>query len=297
MDMNILITGGTGFIGKLVCDRLSDHTLYVLSRKPRQSTSKINYLTWKELEDQLSSLDIQAVINLAGETIAQRWTKSSKERIYSSRIETTKRLIELFKTTPLDVFISASAIGYFGDRGGEILTEDSEPGTGFLSEVCKAWEAEALKARAKRKVILRFGMVLGKDGGALPKMLLPFKLGLGSVFGDGKMWMSWIHVDDLVGIIESVLTKFNGIYNAVAPTPVTNREFTDTLASELQRKAFFSTPALALKLTVGEMSELVLSSQRVLPKKLKDEGFNFRYKNLSQALNDILAQSKSKRKV
>jgi uncharacterized protein (TIGR01777 family) len=293
--MNVLITGGTGFIGKKLGSVLSqkNHKIFILTRSKKKSLPyACTQLSWDELEElvESKSVEIDAVINLAGESIAQRWTRSAKQKILESRIKTTSMLVRIFKTSNLKVFISASAIGYYGDRNDELLDEDSGAGSGFLTDVCRKWEEEAFKIRNGTKVVVfRLGLVLGKNGGALPKMIFAFKNGLGGRIGDGRAWMSWIHIDDLTEMIATALSgDFQGIYNAVSPNPITNQEFSSALASQFNKKLFLPIPKLALKISLGEMSEAVVSSQRVSAKHALSQGFKYKHSVLKEALADIL---------
>jgi uncharacterized protein (TIGR01777 family) len=235
-----------------------------------------------------------AVVNLAGEPIAQRWTEDAKKRIHDSRVEGTGRLVnELAKLSRRPaVLVSASAIGYYGSRGDQILTEASNPGADFLARVVVDWEeaSQAAESLGIRVVRLRLGMVLG-EGGALAKLLPPFRLGVGGRLGSGHQWMAWIHLEDAVNLILFALSysAIRGAVNATAPHPVTNREFTDRLATVLHRPAMFPVPAFALKLAMGEMAGVVLGSQRVLPTVAKSAGFRFQYPELQAALTNILA--------
>jgi uncharacterized protein (TIGR01777 family) len=235
------------------------------------------------------------VIHLAGESIVGRWTPAKKAKIRDSRIAGTQNLAQALAQTKdkPEVFICSSAIGYYGSRGDEVLKEESSSGTGFLPEVCREWEAatHAAAAAGIRTVQMRTGVVLSSKGGALPKMLLPFKLGLGGKVGDGRQWMSWIDVQDMVGAIHHILKNdlLHGPVNMVAPKPVTNAEFTDTLAGVLSRPAVFPLPAFAVKLAFGEMGEtILLGSQRVEPTKLIMSGYPFRFRELRNSLEEIL---------
>ncbi len=237
-----------------------------------------------------------AIVNLAGEPIAQRWTEAAKKRIYDSRVGGTRRLVSSLpaQSQPPSVLICASAVGIYGSRGDEILTENSPPGTGFLPNLVMDWEAAAQTAEALgiRVVSLRFGVVLG-HGGALAKLLTPFRLGVGGRLGSGRQWMSWIHVDDVVNLILFAMenaagASLQGAINATAPYPVTNDEFTRRLAALLHRPAIFPVPVFVLKLALGEMSEVLLDSQRVLPAAAQAAGFQFQYQELSAALESIL---------
>jgi hypothetical protein len=232
-----------------------------------------------------------AVIHLAGEPVAQRWTTAARERIRSSRIDGTRKLVAAMKPNPPVTMISASAIGYYGSRGDEILTETSAAGDDFLAEIAEGWEREAMAAESfgVRVVRLRIAVVLGRGGGALEKMLLPFKLGIGGRIGSGSQWMSWIHLDDLVALIRFALEgKLTGPVNASAPEPVTNEEFTRELGRALHRPAILPVPAIALKLMFGEMSQVMLGSHRVIPEVALGAGFTFRFSVLRDAFASIL---------
>jgi uncharacterized protein (TIGR01777 family) len=239
-----------------------------------------------------------AVVNLNGASIGGgRWTQARKKLLVTSRVDSTRFLVDSLarlKQKPR-VLISASAVGYYGNRGGEILTESSAPGNDFLAEVCRNWEAEALRAQASgiRTVLTRFGIILSAKGGALTQMLKPFKLGLGGRLGSGNQWMSWVALDDVIGILRSALSneQASGPVNVVAPNPVQNSEFTRVLASVLHRPAIFPAPAFALRLAIGEMADaLLLSSQRVQSKRPPASTYAFRYENLEPALHAILAK-------
>jgi uncharacterized protein len=241
----------------------------------------------------VSGFDV--VIHLTGESVAGRWTAEKKRRIRESRIVSTSNLSRALAKAekPPSTFLCASAIGYYGNRGDEILTEDSPPGEGFLPEVCREWEtATEPDVRAGiRTMNLRFGIVLSRHGGALKQMLLPFRLGVGGKVGSGRKWYSWIHVDDVVGAVIHILAAaaVTGPVNMTAPNPVTNAEFTRALASVLKRPAIFAVPAFAAKLAFGEFAEEgLLASSRVLPRKLVDSGFEFRYPELAAALAQLL---------
>ncbi len=236
-----------------------------------------------------------AVIHLAGETVNQRWTPSAKRRIRDSRVIGTTRLVEVIGSLEPkpSVLVCASATGIYGDRGEETLTEDAAPGSGFLAEVCAEWEraASAASAFGVRVVCLRLAMVLGREGGALAQMLLPFEWGLGARIAAGSQWMSWIHAADAVSLILFALAegRLGGVVNAASPNPVTNAEFTAALAAVLRRPAVFRVPAGLLRLIYGEMAEIVLASQRVQPKAALEAGFEFRHAQLRGALQNLLA--------
>ncbi|RJR21255.1 MAG: TIGR01777 family protein [Nitrospiraceae bacterium] len=293
--MNILITGGTGFIGTPLTHELrsSGHSVTVTTR--RQSSSK-DKLTWNPPDlippDVISTFD--AFINLAGEPIApQRWTKERKKRILSSRINTTRALVESIKNAHArpKVLVSASAVGYYGAHGDEYVTEDTPPANDFLADVCRQWEAEAYKARdlGLRVVTVRIGGVLEADGGALAQMVIPFKFFLGGPIGSGTQWFSWIHRDDIIGIIKLALENesISGPVNLTAPTPVTNKEFSRALGKALHRPSFIPVPGFAVKLTLGELGSVLLTGQRVLPEKALNAGYEFKYSDVSEALRAI----------
>lgn len=297
--MKILITGGTGFIGKQLCRFLLDknHKLTVLSRNPNkvpslcgESVQAINMIS------QLTSSDsFDAIINLAGEGIADaRWTETRKQILLDSRINTTKQLIAYIERAGKkpEVLISGSAIGYYGNQGSEILDEKSIPREEFSHKLCAEWEAAALEAEkfSVRVCIIRTGLVIGNDGGFLQRLLLPFKWGLGGPMGDGKQWMSWIHRTDFIVIIDTLLElkTLQGIFNGTSPEPVTNAEFSQTLGKVLNRPAFLPVPAFVLKILLGEMAELLLGGQRVIPERLEKAGYQFQFKTLEQALSDVV---------
>lgn len=273
------------------------HTLHVLSRHAGTNLPPgVRLSAWDAMkgEPPADSLrDADAVIHLAGESLVQRWTADSKQRIRDSRVVGTRNLVEGLKkmSRPPDVLVSASAIGYYGSRGDEILTESAAPGSGFLPDLCAAWETQARAAEAlgMRVVTVRTGIVLDTRGGALPRMLTPFKMGVGGKLGSGQQWMSWIHLQDLAGLFHLALDRpLRGPLNGVAPYPVNNADFTRTLAAAVHRPALFPVPAFALKALFGEMSEVLLSSQRVAAKAAETEGYRFRFPQLETALADLL---------
>jgi uncharacterized protein (TIGR01777 family) len=277
--MIIAVTGSSGFIGRRLTQRLrtEGHTVREISLRGGPVIVPVCH----------------AVVHLAGEPVAQRWTRSARDRILKSRVEGTKFLVKALSEHPPPVLISASAIGYYGSRGDEILTETSKPGGDFLAQVVIGWEREARSAEqfGVRVVPLRFGVVLGRGGGALKKILLPFRLGLGGRLGSGQQWMSWIHLDDLIALIGFAIEseQCKGVMNAVAPHPVTNDEFTHDLARALHRPAVFPVPEFGLKLLYGEMSQVILGSQRVIPEAALQAGFQFRFAELGPALRQIVA--------
>jgi uncharacterized protein len=298
--MEIAITGASGFIGRRLMKALSgeQHMLRVLSRHAGTNLPPgVKLYVWDAMKgpppaESLEGAD--AVVHLAGEPIAQRWTDEVKHKIRDSRVTGTGNLVQALAalTRRPGVLICSSAIGYYGSRGDEVLTESSAPGTGFMAEVCAAWEqaADAAEALGVRLVKLRTGMVLGAHGGALAKMLPPFKAGMGGKLGHGDQWMSWIHMDDLVGIIEHALAHaLRGPLNGTAPNPATNVDFTRTLAHTLGRPAIMPMPAFMVKTMFGEMSEVMLSSQRVLPQAAEAAGYRFTYPDLEPALQNLVA--------
>lgn len=290
----IVLTGATGFVGKKLTVELlkKGYDVRVITRDEQKARKLLRLpVSFHENVSPEIFEDAHAVIHLAGENVAaKRWTPDQKKRILESRTKATDHLLHsvaLAKKKP-EIFISASAIGIYGDRGSEPLTEESTPGNDFLADVCKRWEESGSKFSG-RKVFLRTGIVLGYEG-ALAKMLLPFRLGIGGKLSRGKQWMSWIHVDDLVAMYIWALEtdSATGAYNAVSSHPVTNAEFTKTLSHALQRPALFPVPAIALKILFGEMSEVLLASQRVFPERIRSERFTFHYPDLASALAQLL---------
>jgi uncharacterized protein len=300
--MNITVTGATGFIGNRLVHELlrAGHSIHALGRKRNEGLPQaVAFTEWRSTEteppaESLATAD--AIVNLAGEPVAQRWTPEVKERIRSSRVDGTRSLVNALskQSHRPQVLVCASAIGYYGSRGDEVLTEMSTPGSDFLAQVVVDWEQSAQRAEdlGIRVVPLRFGVVLGKDGGALTKMLPPFRLGLGGRLASGEQWMSWIHVDDVVGLLGFALENpaVRGPMNATAPQPVTNAQFTRELAAALHRPAIFPVPQFALKLLFGEMAGVILASQRVIPKAARSIGFEFQYPELRPALARLLTE-------
>lgn len=298
--MHILITGGTGFIGlELVASlRRDGHAVSVLTRDTDAARTRLP--SGVAVVADLAGLnDVDAVVNLAGQNLgAQRWTQARKLAFRESRIGLTHQLVdwmERLERRPA-VLVSGSAIGWYGPRGDETLTEDSTPGDDFSARLCVDWEAAALKAEALavRVCRLRTGIVLGRSGpaggGALAQMLPAFRLGGGGPMGSGRQWMSWIHIADHVALIRWLIdsARAQGAYNGTAPEPVTNAEFARTLGAALHRPAVLPMPGFALKLIVGEMAEILLTGQRVLPQRSLDQGFRFRFPTLAAALADVL---------
>src|SRR5215468_5723814 len=303
--MKILVTGATGLIGRSVYRSLiiEGHQVVALSRRPAAAPMVIDSagvaaFHWEPAAESPPAEaweGVEAVIHLAGEPVAAaRWTDEQKRRIRDSRVKGSRSLVAGMRATPRPpkVLISASAVGFYGDRGDEILNESSAPGSGFLSEVCLDWETEVARARelGVRVAFVRTGVALSPSGGALEKMLLPFKLGLGGRLGGGRQWFPWIHIEDVVGIFLHALISLavDGPINGVAPGIVTNEEFTRELAAALNRPVFFPVPELALRVLMGEMAEVVTASQRVVPQVALDTGYWFKYPNLRPALESLL---------
>lgn len=297
--MRILITGGTGFIGTRLCQHLSQagHKLTVYSRRPERVPlrcgAEIEALASLDALD--SDREFDAIINLAGEPIAaKRWSAQRKEVLLNSRLTTTKALLDAIgrMTKPPGCLINASAVGFYGDQGNIDVDESTLPKNDFGHQLCQQWEELARQAEAfgVRVCIIRIGLVVGRGGGFLAKMLVPFRLGLGGRFGTGKQWMSWIHRDDLVGVIEWLLNHVDcsGVYNATSPSPVTNERFTNILAGLLKRPALLPMPAVVARVLFGEMSQLFLTGQRVFPSRLSQTGFEFSYPDLKAALTEAL---------
>ena len=300
--MKIVVTGATGLIGRSLCRSLASdgHIIVALSRKPvdARGLAAATAYKWDPLvgpPPPKALQDADSVIHLAGEPIAaRRWTKEQKRRIRDSRVISTRNLIEgLRNCAPRPVsLISGSAIGFYGNRGDEVIDERSSAGTGFLTDVCLEWETEAERAIGlpMRVVRVRTGVVLGTEGGALKKMLPAFKLGVGGPLGRGNQWFSWIHIADMVGILRHALfsSSLSGAVNATAPEPVTNAEFTRELARVLHRPAFLRAPEFALRLAMGEMADILLGSQRVIPKVAQQSGYKFQFQTLRGALEALL---------
>ena len=281
--MHIAISGASGFVGRRLVQTLEagNHTVAPLGRDTAKD------LPWQ------SPLD--AVVHLAGEPVSQRWTDAVKQRIRDSRIVGTRNLVNgmgKLATKPR-VLVSASAIGLYGHRGDQLLDESAAAADGFLADVCRGWEREADRAAefGVRVVKIRIGLVLGRDGGALAKMLPPFRLGLGTRLGDGSQWMSWIHLDDLVAMIQFAVENdaVRGVWNGVSPNPVTNAGFTRQLAAAVHRPAWFAAPEFLVKLGAGEMAQILFFSQRCIPAAALAAGFQFRYPELSGALRAVVS--------
>ena len=306
--MKILITGATGFVGTALSRKLLNegHELHVLTRNISHLPSllinpKVKAFEWKNTQTtppEESIIGIDGVINLMGENIAgKKWSEEQKEILRTSRVESTKNLTALLNEklhSPLKFFISSSAVGIYPTNKNEILDEEAKIGNNFLANLCLEWENAALTIKkTSRTVIIRTGVVLESHGGALKKMLLPFKLGLGGPIGDGDHFMSWIHLEDLVNIFTKAVndSSYEGVYNGVAPHPVDNFDFTKALGHALNRPTIFPVPAPMLKIMFGEMSSVILDSQKVVSKRLKDNNFVFLYPSVDGALNKIFKRS------
>jgi uncharacterized protein (TIGR01777 family) len=296
--MKILISGASGLVGTNLIPTLSAHEVYKLVRRAPKATDEIQWDAEKGFgESEKSKLEnFDAVVHLAGDNVAsESWSAEKKRKIKESRTVGTRVLVDALKQlkNPPKHFISASAVGFYGDGKDEILDERSAKGAGFLPEVCDQWEIEAKKAESfgARVVCMRIGVVLAKDGGALEKMLTPFRFGVGGTIGSGKQWMSWIAIDDIISIVHFFLDNENlhGAFNLTAPNPATNAKFTKTLGTILNRPTVLPLPAFAVKLMFGEMGEtLLLQGARILPKRLLDAGYKFQFTDLKSAMKHVI---------
>ncbi|GAD78278.1 TIGR01777 family oxidoreductase [Vibrio ezurae] len=302
--MHILITGGTGFIGRALIKQLIPHQITLLTRDCEHAAKQLKHINPRSLQfiHSLESLNclsgFDAVINLAGEPIVdKRWSEAQKKRISESRWNLTQKLVDLIQrsSTPPSVFISGSAVGIYGDQKQLIVDENSTyQATGFPNTVCQKWEdiANMAQSASTRVITLRTGIVLGQEGGALEKMLLPYKWGLGGPIGAGQQYMPWIHIEDMVRAIQFLLDKdtASGAFNMVAPHPITNKEFSQVLAKTLSRPHFLFTPKFILKLALGESSCLLFDSIKAKPKRLTEQGFTFTYSRIHPALQHLLTR-------
>lgn len=296
--MKVIIFGGTGFIGQHLTSYFKNNgdeiVLVTRSNRPNPD-SLVRYVTWNELQENLSSLEeADAFVNLVGETINQYWTPKAKEKILDSRIGTTKKVAEFVQKLKIKpkVVINGSAVGIYG-ISETIAFDETSPvsNNDFLARVVNEWEQEADTIESYTRLVkLRLGVVLGRNGGALPKMLLPYKLFAGGRIGSGRQWLSWIHIDDVVRLIDFCINceKVKGPINATAPAPVTNDEFDHTIAKALKRPHFFPVPAVILTILFGEMSQMLLNGQKVLPKKAMNQGFTFSFPTIEDAASDLL---------
>lgn len=301
--MKILITGGTGLIGRRLVSQLAlnHHDVTVLSRSPQKVYSLFceRITCWTQLSDKKNLDEFDAVINLAGEPIAEsRWTPAQKQKLIKSRCDLTQQLVTLLKasSSPPSVLISGSAVGFYGNQGEFVVTEETPPHNEFTHELCAKWERIALEAQTPltRVCLLRTGIVLSTHGGALPKISKPFKLGIGGKLGNGKQYMPWIHIDDMVNGILFLLNDnaAKGAFNFTAPHPVRNKTFSQILGHVLHRPTFMTVPAPILRLIMGESATLVLGGQQAFPQKLMHAGFKFAYPQLEHALDDIIHAKK-----
>jgi uncharacterized protein (TIGR01777 family) len=294
--MKVMVAGGTGFLGSALQARLREakYDVWVLSRRGAAANS-IQWQPDGTAGPWAAALDgADAVINLAGAGIADaRWTTARKELLYTSRILSTRSIVKALREVgrPPSVLISASGVGYYGDRGNELVTEDSGPGTDFLAQLCVEWEREAeAAAGVTRVVILRNGLVMDPSGGALAKMLLPFRLGLGGPLGSGTQYMPWIHIEDWLALLVHLMTAagLSGPFNITAPVPATNVEFTRALGRTVHRPAMLPVPGFALRIALGELATTLLGGQRAVPRRAEQSGFSFRFPEVETALRALL---------
>ena len=299
--MKILVSGASGLVGRALIPALEDdgHAVLRLVRHPvRDPGEEMQWNPYADRIDESTLPPFDAVIHLSGESISGRWSAAKKRAIYDSRIRSTAYLAECMERMekPPAVWLCASAIGYYGNRSDETLTERAIPGTNFLATVCEDWEnaTKPASGRGVRVVNMRLGVVLAKEGGTLPLMMRPFKMGVGGIIGNGRQYMSWITLEDLINAMLFALRSesLSGPVNFVAPEPVTNRVFTKAMGRALHRPTIFRTPAFALRATLGQMAkELILASTRVLPKKLTDAGFEFEHPEIEGALEKLMKDS------
>jgi len=303
--MKVLVTGATGFIGKALVSKLQreGHAVIAWVRDTEAAKpalgAEVELVSGAELEPAIARAG--GVVNLAGEPILGRWTAAKKARVTESRVALTKRVAAATSGAQAgpqggpQVLVSASAVGYYGDRGDEILTEESSPGTGFLTDVCVAWEdaAKSVESRGVRLVRPRIGVVMGPGGGALDKMMTPFKLGAGGRLGSGQQFVPWVHLDDVLGLLVTALTdeRYRGPLNLAAPEPVRNIELTEALAKAVHRPAVVPVPAFAIKVALGEAATMVLGSTRATPARAMALGFQFAWTDLRVALSAIVSAS------
>ncbi len=299
--MKVAISGVSGLVGTALRSSLTSdgHDVIALSRRP--SLPPLETITWDVENGRVDASGLEgvdAVVHLAGEPVAQRWNDPVKKAIRQSRVGSTRLLIEGLRSlkNPPKLLVSASAVGFYGNGGDAQLDESSPAGEGFLPDVCQEWEKTTMEALGLgiRAACVRIGIVLSTRGGALGKMLLPFKLGVGGPLGNGAQWMPWVHIDDIVGAFRFVISNDDlvGAVNGTTPNPVTNADFSKALGQALHRPAFLPVPSFGLKILFGEMSQILLEGQRAQPKKLLNTGYEFKYPHLPEALEDILNQRK-----
>jgi len=298
--MKVFISGGTGFVGRSLSRRLLNlgHDVVASGTRPRQTAVRHDRYRYVSADTTASGSwqealkDVDAVVNLAGRSIFNYWTDYYKEQMAKSRVLTTRHLVDALPEGKSVVFCSTSAVGYYGDREDEVLDETKGPGAGFLSDLSRDWESEAMKAADKgaRVVRMRFGIILGQDGGALKQMLPAFRLGLGGPLGDGKQWFPWIHIADVVGAAVFALERsdMQGVFNFTAPEPVQSRDFARELGRVLHRPAILPAPAFMIKTVMGELGRVLLSSQRAVPEALLAQGYRFDFPELAGALEDLV---------
>lgn len=288
--MKVLLSGAGGFIGSHLRSTLEErgHRVLPLSRTPPPDG-----YDWSDESLGRGVEEADAVVHLAGENLfGKRWSERQKERLVASRVDTTDKLASLVARKPEAVFVSASAVGYYGPSEEPGVDEDTPPAEDFLARLCQSWEAATAPAREAgvRTVIPRFGVVLGSGGGALQNMLPPFKLGLGGPIGSGRQWVSWVHIDDVVGLVSFLLETpgLEGPYNVTAPQPVRMKELAKTLGRVLHRPAILPVPGFALRLALGEVADVLLTGQHVIPHRAEEAGYEFQFRNLEPALRDVL---------
>jgi hypothetical protein len=306
--MNVVVTGGSGFVGFHLCNHLlaTGHRVTALGSRSTYDRIVHPEFTYRSADTtrpgawQEVVADGQWLFNLAGRTIFQRWSRSHKRQIYDSRILTTRHLVAALSDPTDAVLVSTSAVGYYGDRGEEALTESCAPGRGFLADLAREWEAQATAAEPKgaRVVVARFGIALGSDGGALKKMVPAFQAFMGGSLGDGRQWFPWIHIHDMVEALTFLAAGdgHRGAYNICAPHPVRYGQMAAALGKAMGRPAVMPAPAFMLKMMMGEMAATLLASQKALPEKLQRAGFEFTFPRLDTALADLVPTSKGKRR-
>ena len=298
--MKILITGATGFVGSFLSEHLLNkgHQVIAIGRSPRHTLALNELFTYISADPtepgswQEKIADVEAIINLAGKNIFHYWTESSKQEMHASRVETTRNLVAAISENQKPILISASAIGYYGDRADESLTEISDPGDDYLANLSLDWEKEAQNAQDKgaRVALMRFSIVLGRQGGALAKMLPAFKFFAGGPLGSGQQWFSWIHIKDLAAAVDMILGNQDmaGPFNFSAPQPVRNQDYAAALGKALGRPSFLRVPSFAIKTVMGELGGVLLGSQRCYPEKLQAFNFKFQYPDIETALADLV---------